>query len=526
METFTIFFCGTAANHRMLMSRPASGNSYTDDEYFPEGEIVATLYNNCSGEEFFDKLIVDGPGSGNLQIQGNFFSDLGGARGLGYNFAEGGMTGKGWEENVRHALGVVIGKSFRSSDLASADIETRDGFEESKATKSKWNWPTFGQKKPTSWTGRSAITERPSDLGESSIIERRAERSTLEERPSDLGRPAISELPDSEPEISTPDERNDLMRQIINRRAQRPITRLNLVGWSRGGVSTIMLANLLDKTLKENLQTKDPAYKRLQLLKEINIIAYDPVPGTNNFGQPQTTLPSKVCNFISFYARDDRSFGFAPVLPKPISASTTKMTLLPIPGKHTTLVGKRVTHMGKDKQSTMSAVSYDSVNNILRAPYQVVRALSEAYLTTWGTSLDYRLPRSESNDEAMLACYETMSGTIALNQWNEERNKSLVLGTSTNNLNREYVNGANPLSFQILFVCKPESPAPHSGNDRDRRVGSIFGAKLPDQFKLLDGFINWHHKALAIQIMNDRNFRGESGPNVTLPHTLLEPSLF
>jgi hypothetical protein len=115
-KVFTVFFCGTAANHKMVKGASESGSKkdFKFTDFYPEGEIVARLWAQQTGREFFDKIIVDGPGSGGLQLNGAYFMDPGGLRGRGHSDPHGGVTGVGWEQNIQHALGVIIGKSFRT----------------------------------------------------------------------------------------------------------------------------------------------------------------------------------------------------------------------------------------------------------------------------------------------------------------------------------------------------------------------------------------------------------------------------
>lgn len=92
MTTLTIFFCGTGSNK-------------FDDKHknFWDGEIVSTLAAHHSGREFAEWIVVDGPGSGNLQADDLFTktSEYG---------LSGTLFGKGWDENVQHAINVIKGK--------------------------------------------------------------------------------------------------------------------------------------------------------------------------------------------------------------------------------------------------------------------------------------------------------------------------------------------------------------------------------------------------------------------------------
>ena len=104
---------------------------------------------------------------------------------------------------------------------------------------------------------------------------------------------------------------------------------LNLVGFSRGGVACLMMANRV---------SNPTSYSHV---KKINILAFDPVPGgldpIGNFGEA-FTLSSKVNQYIGIYARDERTYMFEPVIPK-VSSSATKVLTVLFPGSHETMVG-------------------------------------------------------------------------------------------------------------------------------------------------------------------------------------------
>lgn len=101
---------------------------------------------------------------------------------------------------------------------------------------------------------------------------------------------------------------------------------LNLVGWSRGGVLSIMMA--------------DKAYSR-ERVKKINILAVDPVPGDDFFYKPFYSLNDKVNQYVGIYATDERSSMFSPVIPS--FKANTKVWMFRVPGSHETLVGNEHT---------------------------------------------------------------------------------------------------------------------------------------------------------------------------------------
>ncbi len=102
---------------------------------------------------------------------------------------------------------------------------------------------------------------------------------------------------------------------------------INMVGWSRGAVTCIRMANWLEEFYGTNM--------------EVNIFAIDPVAG-GDLGTKSGdtyTLPSIVKNYISLLALDDKRGGFRPQDAKRIKVKDphiTKVAHLPLPGSHDT----------------------------------------------------------------------------------------------------------------------------------------------------------------------------------------------
>ncbi|WP_416421905.1 hypothetical protein RAM80_18455 [Pseudomonas sp. App30] len=292
MSVFTVYFCGTSAT--------------CFDNHHPNywnGELVSTLAANSLGREFADWIIVDGPGSGNLQ------ADTLTVESQDHPYA-GPAFGKGWETNVRHALNMIKGEfEWQRDKLNEADYQ---------ALKKAGVPIQDVQVKGSFWA-------RIYDYG------------------------------DRNP---TPQQ---LQQQIVNqfRKGGKIPSQVNLVGWSRGGISCHMLANAM---------LKDPALKHIP----VNIFAIDPVPGLFNFQPERVNLGSNVREYVGFYARDERSKGFACVIPK--VTGNTRVGVYPMPGRHATLVG----NAAEDGVAGAKA---------LPEPGMVVRHLAETCLQRWGVEL-------------------------------------------------------------------------------------------------------------------------------------------
>lgn len=311
MSVFTVYFCGTGSQ-----SFDAHNANYWN------GELVSTLASHDQGREFADWIVMDGPGSGNLQDDQLFVEP-----GRYFNWT-GQLFGKGWEENVQHALQVIKGKADwqrqhlseeEYQKLQSAGVEIPPPSETG-----SWFWRTY-------------------DYGE---------RKT------------------------TPQQ---LQEQII-KQFRKPVIpeQVNLVGWSRGGISCHMLANAM---------AQDPELSAVP----VNIFAIDPVPGVGNMSTERVELAGNVKEYVGFYSRDERSKGFACVVPK--ASSTTHLHVYPMCGRHATLVGN-------------ASVHGDAEGDQLKEPGLVVRHFAEVCLARWGVKLDKTL---DLDDGQVMAHHQRMT---------------------------------------------------------------------------------------------------------------------
>lgn len=276
------------------------------NKYYPKGEVISSLASHHKGSEFIDWLICDGPGSGNLQEDHKWVTPG------NYSQLNGILTGAGWDENVAHALAVLKCElEWKRTQL------TPQEYEQLKAAKVPiddakpggcWYWRTF---------------EYP-------------ERKIT---PQDL----------------------QLQKARIMRKGKLP-SRVNIIGWSRGGVSCHMLANAM---------ARDSALASIP----VNIFAIDPVPGMGNFYKDKCSLQSNVKHYVGVYARDERTKGFSPIVPK--LASSTTALILPFPGRHATLAGN-------------GAIDGSEGAQALPEPGALIRHMAELYLNDWGTQFSKR----------------------------------------------------------------------------------------------------------------------------------------
>jgi len=129
---------------------------------------------------------------------------------------------------------------------------------------------------------------------------------------------------------------------------------LNLVGFSRGAVSTMHMAHALsNNTDYAHIKNK---------IKKINILAFDPVPGDAIMKAGIFNLPPNVA-YLGFYSVDERTVLFAPVFPNPPLASDPADPLIAfytVPGSHETMVGNTLVsgkHFGAHDDDNLDHVS-------------------------------------------------------------------------------------------------------------------------------------------------------------------------
>ncbi|WP_409260731.1 hypothetical protein [Pseudomonas putida] len=316
MSVFNVYFCGTGA----------TAGDVSNPDYW-DGELISLLAFNDQGREFADKIVVDGPGSGNLQDD-NLFVDDG-----DHGAAMGTLLGKGWEENVQHALQMIKGESlWQRGERTQAEYqrlkEAGAPLDEAKGT---GNW----------------FRERY-DYGQ---------------------RPVTPQA---------------LQEQIIRQfRKQLIPEQVNLIGWSRGGISCHMLANAM---------AQDPVLQHTP----VNIFAVDPVPGILNVQKARAVLAANVRQYVGFYARDERSRGFACVVPE--VAVGTRMSIYPMPGRHATLVGN-------------ASPTGEGPGDTCKAPGRIVRHLAERCLEGWGVNLEKRL---QLDDRELMAHHQALASDDAI----------------------------------------------------------------------------------------------------------------
>lgn len=110
------------------------------------------------------------------------------------------------------------------------------------------------------------------------------------------------------------------------------ITTINMVGWSRGAVTSIRLANKIDEVFNGTIP--------------MNIFSVDPVAGQSAGLKMADTqiLPPSVKNYVAILAMNEMRRTFAPQdmsRMRVTDPNSTRMTFLPMPGQHNQQVMSR-----------------------------------------------------------------------------------------------------------------------------------------------------------------------------------------
>ncbi len=142
----------------------------------------------------------------------------------------------------------------------------------------------------------------------------------------------------------------DRMDPTSNKHIPR-LTTLNLMGWSRGAVTCLRIANKLDEIMMTGSVNGG---------LRVNIFAVDPVAGWDAGLKLKDTkeVPGIVKNYIATLAMDERRGAFAPQDKERVEVlhpSQTNYAFLPFPGNHSTQVRKG----GPEEVSAVADVVWD-----------------------------------------------------------------------------------------------------------------------------------------------------------------------
>ena len=152
---------------------------------------------------------------------------------------------------------------------------------------------------------------------------------------------------------------------------------INMIGWSRGAVTCLRMANWIREFLGDGF--------------DVNIFAVDPVAGLDAGERLQDTylIPPTVKNYVAVLALDEKRGDFKPQDISRIQVAnvmTTNVAFLPFPGVHNTVV--------LQKKAGLPEVT------------SVVRALGYKFLTHFGTG--FSVPEPVPSTAGMCQRYAAM----------------------------------------------------------------------------------------------------------------------
>ena len=437
MPVATLFFCGTNSSR----DQAESGVDGYDN-----GELISRLGLRCIGEEGVTKFTIDGPGSGNKQeaqkIRGS----------IGYSAPSGIASGKGWDENVMLAIDTLLGRVVLENGVwrPRDTISPKDVVGKSK--KPRWVDDALVNscfKCKTKLSGFLRSGKHHCRLCGQIFCDncsknRMSVKNPLTSTVQLRGVHQEQRVCD----ICYPEKFRAFHHlQSMNRASE--ISRINCIGWSRGGVTTHMFANAC-------------AEEPLLSGKEIRLIAVDPVPGGSEMASHRVAIGNKnLKEYVAFYARDERSRCFSPTLPQ-ISFGGCPTKIYFFPGNHSSLVG----NSGGD--------------NILYNSSVLVRHIAETHLQDWGTQFAKAMKLS---DHDVLRYYDHL---VKHRRHFEKLQKKSILGFQK-----------GPVGFNLLQGGGRSMMAP--GNPAEANAPNAAWLKLQD-FDLdakNECFVNWHHVEMA-----------------------------
>ena len=380
-STFTVCFCGTDCwPDESIKDRSASGGSKLA-VYGPAGYIPAKIYNDLIATS--RKALVPGPGAPYMKYRDRLWVPY---------------TNPGSFDSVDTALGLSMW------DLAAHAAARVVGV------------PSVGRK-------AADLT----DIGDAAV--RTLYHSVKTQVGADLGsnlKPPSHERLQFGPELLELLLGSSHANQGVT---GGPITTINLIGHSRGGVAAIMCSHELAALFPSAV---------------INIFAIDPVPGAGwSLSTEMMTLPTQVKNYVGVYAVDEVSNGFNGVVPRVSVRGSLIDPLLPVadlahqitvpnyhliyaPGRHGTVAGNQTPDGTGNVSTDTQAASQVGL---------LVNYLARACLKRWGTGIEPlanqgALASLKSAMTSYASSYRAMRSTTYTGSFGTERERGVTSSDS------------------------------------------------------------------------------------------------
>lgn len=290
---------------------------------------------------------------------------------------------------------------------------------------------------------------------------------------------------------------------------------LNLIGWSRGGILTMKMARRVANDTR---------------VSEINILAYDPVPGgfdpitRHDADLHDLQLPAKVNQFIGIYARDEHSYLFDPMIPARDSAST-RMWLAMVPGSHETMAGNCQLDGHSITPIDPLSLFDQSYEPAMLPVNRVATVVAEQLLTSWEwgeVSLNEPSPYSNQADflqqVSLMHAYDYwfVRGVSFLPGWSGYDGCYNWLGVNKDHNLRIY--WPTPVLHGRLCFVAPYRHEPSWQEDWCNWLGRWYDN--PDQVYWLDQKVSPMDQG-AWDIL--QSFRGSPPPDTTPPVPTVDP---
>lgn len=219
-------------------------------------------------------------------------------------------------------------------------------------------------------------------------------------------------------------------------------TRLNLIGWSRGAVTALIIANKVAEIFPN--------------LNDINIFAVDPVAGKGAGIDPDKpenrTIPPEVRNYVAFLALGENRRTFKPqdASRVTVQSPSSNVVFLPLDGTHSSL-----------------AIHDDSTRELT----EIVWSAAHLFLTHFGTRVQKEPPLFVRSDSGLLDVYSRIK--VKEDMYQKVKQKSPVqFAIGKGFRSREFKHKLDE------YVVNPE----YFINQHHRKC---FAATLPQTFKYL-----------------------------------------
>ena len=265
---------------------------------------------------------------------------------------------------------------------------------------------------------------------------------------------------------------------------KQDIQAVNIIGWSRGAVTCLKTANLLNDVLPE---------------LDVNIFAYDPVPGMDpsEHDADTRTIPSNVKNYIAILALNDRRENFRCIGPDYIVDNSEKgawVEFLPLPGNHSDVVRPNEKTSSTLRKSSKRVGGKDIYTS---KSYPIGLALGYQFLIHFGTRME-TIDGMINSDQA-LELYDEMQ---------VDKTRKDIIDEYEDAYNSWTAVGARAVDRSVLTAYKDVHKTIRQEEEEQRDYSPYVHR----------GFVNTHHWLLAVKKSQDPDSESDPHPNLAHPY--------